>query len=189
MGEMIMVDKEIAERATRERDQSVENSVKLTRELKVYCAEHVQTLEALNQAKLEVERLRKVVPPDQLQKENQTLRGDIAEAHRKIAVLEKELVVEREAVEAKRKEVIAASRKAEAVQSTFYTFQNARDQAQAERGKALVDLQTAVDAHAKLQGEFEAYKKFVMDRDREAREKLARKPAAVTAAAEVKAKA
>lgn len=184
MPEMIMMDKADVERATRERDQAVEAQAKMVKEIKTLNASFAQALDIANRAKLEVERLRKAVPPDTLQKENKTLRENIAEAHKKAAALEKELIVEREAVQAKQQQVIAAHRRAEAVQSTFYTFQNARDQAQAERGKALVDLQTAVDAHAKLQGEFEAYKKFVMDRDREAREKLARKPAA----AEVKAR-
>jgi hypothetical protein len=65
-------------------------------------------------------------------------------------------------------------------------FHHLHGQAQTDRNKALVDLQTAVEAHAKLQGEFDVYKKFVMDRDKEAKEKLAvKKPAAV----EVKARA
>jgi chromosome segregation ATPase len=181
MGEMVMMDKADVERATKDLDQALENQARMVKEIKALSDERDRALSVVNNAKLEIERLRKAVPPEQLKQESKTLRDDIAEAHRKISVLEKELAQEREASLLKQKEVIAANRRAEAVQSTFYTFQNARDQAQADRNKALVDLQTAVEAHAKLQGEFDVYKKFVMDRDKEqvAKEKLARKPAAV----------
>jgi chromosome segregation ATPase len=172
MGEMIMTDKAEVERAIRERDQAVEAQAKMSRQITVLGEDRDRALSAVNNAKLEIERLRKAVPPDQLQKENKTLRDDIAEAHRKIAVLEKELASERDASLVRQKEVISAQRRAEAVQSTFYTFQNARDQAQTDRNKALTDLQTAVEIQAKLREEFEAFKKFVQ----ETKVKLAQKP-------------
>lgn len=172
MGEMIMMDKADVERATKERDQAVEAQAKMAKEIKGLSVERDQALSAANNSKLEIERLRKAVPPGQLQQEAKVLRNDIAEAHKKIAALEKELVVEREAVQAKQKAVAAAHHRAEAVQSTFYTFQNARDQAQADRGKALADLQAAVEIHAKLREEFEAFKKFVQ----ESKGKVSQKP-------------
>jgi len=173
MGEMIMMDKAEVERSVRERDQAVEAGAKMSRQITILGEERDRALSAANNAKLEVERLRKAIPPDVLQQENKALRENIAEAHRKIAALEKELVVEREAVQVKQKEVIAAQRRAEAVQSTFYTFQNARGQAQVDRDKALTDLQTAVEIHGKLKDEFEAFKKFVQ----ETKMRLAQKPA------------
>lgn len=163
MPEMVMTTKEDLERAARERDQAIEIQARMVKEVKNLSDERDRALSAANNAKLEIERLRKAIPPDQLQQESRVLRADIAEAHRKIAVLEKELAVEREASLARQKEVITANRRAESVQSTFHTFQVARDQAQADRNKALNDLQASVEVHSKLQGEFDTFRKFVAE--------------------------
>ena len=122
-----------------------------------------QALAAANKAKTEAERLRKVVPADKVAQENKGLRDAVADAHKKAALLEKDLVAARADADAQRRNAAAVLRRFDGMQATFDTLQIARDKAQADRDQALVAVQKGAEAYHKLNADFEAFKKAVAE--------------------------
>jgi chromosome segregation ATPase len=159
MSDPVIMDKADLAQVTKERDQAVENQVRMAKEIKVLHAERAQALDASNRSKTELERFRKTLPTDQVQNELRGMRISMGEAHKRISVLEKELVVAKAESEARRKETAKVASRFDGVQGTLDTMQVARDKACADRAQALAQVEQAAAAYHKLQGEFEEFKK------------------------------
>jgi chromosome segregation ATPase len=159
MSDPVLMDKADLAKTAKELDQAAENQAKMAREIKVLNTSLAQALDAANRAKVEIGQLRKALPSDKVQIELKGLRASMGEAHKRINVLEKELVAAKAETEVRRKETGKVMSRFEGVQSTFDTMQVGRDKACADRDQALANVQKGAEAYHKLNTEFEAFKK------------------------------
>jgi len=159
VSEPVLLSKADLDRMASDMKKAVEVNETLRRQLKTVQTELDVTRATANQAKLEAERLRKVVPSEKVQEENRGLRDAVADAHRKISLLEKEIPKSAAEIEAKKRENAQLQRRFEGIQATFDTMQFARD-------KALKDLDQAVaQAATKQKEDAAAYQKLRVDYD------------------------
>jgi chromosome segregation ATPase len=165
--EPVLMDKAELAKMTRDMAQATEVVDGLKRDLKLSQAERDQARDAVNRARAEVDRLRKLGPDEKTQDENKGLRTAVSEAHKKIGALEKELGVTRQESEDRRKAIVQVQRKLDNIQNTFDMMQVARDNACADRDKALASVEQAGTAYHKLQGEFDDFKKAVAEKGQE----------------------
>jgi chromosome segregation ATPase len=159
MSDPVLMEKADLAKMSRERDQAVESQAKMAKEIKTLNMSLAQALDAANRAKVEIGQLRKALPSDKVQIELKGLRASMGEAHKRINVLEKELVAAKAETEVRRKETGKVMSRFEGVQSTFDTMQVGRDKAYSEREKLLADIQKGAEAYQKLLAEFDAFKK------------------------------
>lgn len=156
MSDPVLMSKGDLERMGKDMAQVVEVNERLERKLKVMTEERDRALTASNKAKLDLERVRKILPTDKMGEQNEGLKSAISEAHRKINTLENELAAAKAEAETQRRLVAQVNRKFEGIQATFDTLQIARDKAQQDRDKALAELQKYAEAYQKLQKELDA---------------------------------
>jgi len=162
-----MMDKAELEKMREDMARVVKINEGLEREIKATRREANDAAAVATSAKREVERLEKLRPSDKIETDNKGLRNAVSESHKKIAVLEKELVAAKAESEGRRKEISQLQQRLSNVQNTFEMMQGARDKAYVDRDKALVDLQGAANAYHKLQEEFNAFKKEIADKEAE----------------------
>ena len=159
MSDPVMLSKSDLDKMAKDLDAAAEANQSLKRALRLLTVERDNALSAANKAKLEVERIGKVIPSDKVIQENKGLRDAIADAHRQINVLQEDLKTSKAETEVQRRLVYQVNRKFEGIQATFDTLQIARDKADQDRDKALADVQSGAAAYHKLQAEFDAFKK------------------------------
>lgn len=164
MSDAVAVSKADLERVASDLKKAVEVNERLEKNLKAMQSERDVARAAANQAKLEAERLRKALPSEKVQQENKGLREAIADAHRKINAIEKELAAAKAETETHRRAATQTLRRFEGMQATFDTLQIARDKAQADLGKALADVQKGAESYAKLKAEFDVLQKAATEK-------------------------
>lgn len=164
MSEPVLMDKADLVKMTKRMEKAIELVDGIKRDLKVARSERDQARESMNRLAIEAGRLRKLGPSDQMEKDNKGLRTAVSEAHKKIGVLEKELVVVKAESEARRKEAGQVQNKLNNIQNTFDMMQIARDKACEDRDKALSSVEQAGAAYHKLQSEFDDFKKAVAEK-------------------------
>jgi chromosome segregation ATPase len=162
--EPVLMDKAELAKMTRDMAQATEVVDGLKRDLKLSQAERDQARDAVNRARAEADRLRKIGPDEKTQDENKGLRTSVSEAHKRIGALEKDLTAVKAESEARRKEIIQAQGKLSNIQNTFDMMQVGRDKACADRDQALSSVEQAGAAYHKLQGEFEEFKRAAAER-------------------------
>ena len=169
MSDPVTMEKSELEAMKNDMKKAVEVNDGLKKELEVTRRERNQARDETFRARREAERLQKIGPEKKTLDENKGLRTSVSDAHKKIAMLEKELDASKIESEGRRKEVSQLQQKLSNVQNTMDMMQSARNKAQVDRDKALVDLQSSADAYGKLREEFEAFKKAVADKATEAK--------------------
>lgn len=177
MSDPVLVTKEDLAKADAALKQSMETSARLERDLKLMRGERDQAMASANQSRIAMERAQKLAPSDKVAVEVKALRSAVAEAHKKISALEKDLAASQAATDVKHRELGQAQRRFEAVQSTFESMQLARDKAQKDRDQAIASFQKEQEAHQKLKEEFAAFRVEVDGKAKAAKPQKAPEPA------------
>ncbi len=105
--------------------------------------ERDRALAAENKFRLESERLRKLAPSDKLEKENVRIRAEVADVHKIVSDQAKAILDLKQLLEKAEKRIIPLRREIEGLQAMAPLMQRARDEAQTERHRAVVDLSMA----------------------------------------------
>lgn len=159
MSDPVLMSKDDLGKMAKDLSRSIEINDRLKRDLHVVTEDRDRALTSANNAKMDLERIRKVMPADKVQEELKALRVSMGEAHKQINVLEKDLAASKAESEVRGRLVMQVNRKFDGIQATFDTLQIARDKAQVERDQALAELERHATAYKKLQAEFDAFQK------------------------------